>query len=83
MAAVALLNGLFVWRFLPEPPRHAAARPRTPRMKYTDRRIRPFVVVGVLMFSGMALVQQTMGFRIQDALGLSAGGRPRGRSASR
>jgi len=72
MAAVALLNGLFVWRFLPEPPRHAHA-PRTPRMKYTDRRIRPFVVVGVLMFSGMALVQQTMGFRIQDALGLSAG----------
>ena len=72
MAAVALLNGLFVWRFLPEPPRHTHAQ-RTPRMKYTDRRILPFVIVGVLMFSGMALVQQTMGFRIQDTLGLSAG----------
>ncbi len=72
MAAVALLNGLFVWRVLPEPPRQAAPR-RSPRMKYTDRRILPFIIVGVLMFSGMALVQQTMGFRFQDTLGLSAG----------
>lgn len=72
MAVVALLNGLFVWRFLPEPPRHRGGRV-TPRMKYTDPRILPFVVVGVLMFSGMAVVQQTMGFRFQDALGLSAG----------
>ncbi|HET6470617.1 MAG TPA: MFS transporter [Pseudomonadales bacterium] len=72
MAAVAFLNGLFVWRVLPEPPRHAAPS-RTPRMKYTDRRILPFVIVGVLMFSGNALVQQTMGFRIQDTLHLSGG----------
>jgi len=72
MAAVALLNGLFIWRFLPDPPRHREGR-ASPRMKYTDPRILPFVVVGVLMFSGMAVVQQTMGFRFQDALGLSAG----------
>lgn len=71
MAAVAFLNGLFVWRFLPEPPRHRP-RVRQPRMKYTDRRIFPFVIVGVTMFTGMALVQQTMGFRFQDALGLNA-----------
>jgi len=72
MAGVALLNGLFVWRFLPEPPRHSIST-RRKRMKYTDRRILPFVIVGVLMFSGMALVQQTMGFRFQDTLGLDAG----------
>ena len=71
MAALAFLNGLFVWRFLPEPPRHSAPR-RTPRMRYTDPRILPFVIVGVTMFTGMALVQQTMGFRFQDALGLGA-----------
>ncbi len=71
MAAVALLNGLFVWRFLPEPPRHRAPVLQ-PRMKYTDPRIFPFVIVGVTMFTGMALVQQTMGFRFQDALALSA-----------
>ena len=34
------------------------------------------------MFSGMALVQQTMGFPIQDTLGLSAGETARS-SASR
>ena len=72
MAAVAFLNGLFVWRYLPEPPRHRTAR-RVQRLKYTDPRILPFVVIGVLMFTGMAIVQQTMGFRFQDALGLSAG----------
>ncbi|MBX3706394.1 MAG: MFS transporter [Pseudomonadales bacterium] len=71
MAAVALLNGLFVWRFLPEPPRHSTPA-RSPRLRYTDPRILPFIVVGVVMFSGMALVQQTMGFRFQDALGLTA-----------
>ena len=72
MAGVALFNGLFVWRFLPEPPRHREmVRPR--RLRYTDPRILPFVIVGVLMFSGTALVQQTMGFRFQDALGLNAG----------
>ncbi len=71
MAAVALLNALFVWRFLPEPPRQAVSV-RPPRLKYTDQRILPFIVVGVLMFTGMGIVQQTMGFRMQDALGLNA-----------
>lgn len=71
MAAVAFLNGLFVWRFLPEPPR-ARGPARPPRMRYTDPRILPFIIVGVTMFTGMALVQQTMGFRFQDALGLDA-----------
>ena len=41
-------------------------------MKYTDPRILPFIVVGVLMFMGFGLVQQTMGFRFQDALQLNA-----------
>ncbi|MFK7916275.1 MAG: MFS transporter [Pseudomonadales bacterium] len=72
MAALALLNGLFVWRYLPEPPR-AEERAAPARLRYTDPRILPFVVVGVLMFSGFALVQQTMGFRFQDALGLGTG----------
>jgi len=72
MAALALLNGLFVWRFLPEPPQQRTTGER-PRMSYFDPRILPFVVVGVLMFTGFALVQQTMGFRFQDALNLSAG----------
>lgn len=70
MAIAALLNGLFVWRFLPELPKHSPGVV-PPRMKYTDHRILPFVIVGVTMFMGNALVQQTMGFRFQDALGLT------------
>ncbi len=72
MAALAFLNGLFVWRFLPEPPKPDRSDNPPPRMRYTDRRILPFVIVGVAMFTGFALVQQTMGFRFQDALGLDA-----------
>jgi MFS family permease len=70
MAGLALLNGLFVWRFLPELPRHSP-KVMPPRMKYGDPRILPFIIVGVTMFMGNALVQQTMGFRFQDALGLT------------
>lgn len=88
IAVLALLNGLLIWRLLPESPRFAAqsTSPATTgeaavsqtrslpsrRMPYTDRRILPFVVVGVTMFMGAALVQQTMGFRFQDAVGLTA-----------
>ena len=71
MSVVAFLNGLFVWRFLPEPPKQEG-RPRARRMKYADPRILPFIIIGVAMFTGMGLVQQTMGFRFQDVLGLSA-----------
>ncbi|MEM8768539.1 MAG: MFS transporter [Pseudomonadota bacterium] len=71
MAGVALLNALFVWRFLPEPPRQRSAK-RPPRLRYTDPRILPFIVVGILMFTGMGIVQQTIGFRFQDALELNA-----------
>ena len=40
-------------------------------MRYNSQ-ILPFIIVGVTMYTGMALVQQTMGFRFQDALGLNA-----------
>ena len=72
MALCAFLNGVFVSLFLREPPKDVSFAKR-PRMKYTDPRILPFVVVGVLMFMGNALVQQTMGFRFQDVLHLSGG----------
>ena len=73
IAVLAFLNGLFVWRFLPQSPKAKIKRTvKGPVLKYTDPRILPFIIVGVLMFMGFALVQQTMGFRFQDALGLSA-----------
>ena len=42
------------------------------QLRYWDRRILPLIVVGVTMFTGMALVQQTLPFLFQDTLNLSA-----------
>lgn len=72
VAALAFLNGLFIWRFLPESPHNPTSSRRTARLSYFDPRILPFVIVGVCMFTGFALVQQTMGFRFQDVLQLTA-----------
>ncbi|WP_339771646.1 MFS transporter [uncultured Paraglaciecola sp.] len=40
------------------------------KLKYTDPRIFPLVVAGVMLFMGFAIVQQTIAFRFQDMLGL-------------
>jgi MFS family permease len=56
---------------LPELPRHKATH-KVPRLKYTDPRILPFVIVGTCMFMGFAIVQQTIAFRFQDTLALDA-----------
>lgn len=44
---------------------------KPPRLKYTDPRIFPFVIVGIFMFMGFAIVQQTIAFRFQDILNLT------------
>ncbi len=69
-AVVTLVAAIAVLLGLPEPDRHVQTRPRS-RLSYFDRRILPFVVVGVTMFMGMAVVQQTLPFRLQDVLGLT------------
>ncbi len=72
-AGLGAITALFVLFYLPESPavKHPPTQ-RAPRLKYTDPRIRPFIAVGVLMFMGMALVQQTLPFRFQDVLFLTA-----------
>jgi MFS family permease len=70
VAGLALLNGLFVLFFVPESPHNPGAHRPVKRLRYTDPRILPFVFVGVCLFTGFALVQQTIGFRIQDVLQL-------------
>lgn len=55
---------------LPELPKEAA-KTTQPKLKYSDPRIFPIVVVGVFLFMGFAIVQQTIAFRFQDELGLS------------
>jgi MFS family permease len=59
-------------RFLPTAPPH----PHTslpPRVKLTDARVLVWIVPGIAMFMGAAVVQQTLSFRMQDALALAPG----------
>ena len=86
-AGLALATAFFVFFFLPESPgtprtgqppaeTEAAAtpiqRPTSVRLSYWDPRILPYIIVGVLMFTGMAMAQQTLPFRFQDVLDLTA-----------
>ena len=76
-SAVAITTALFVIFLLPDIPKVAPSGgqsrgPSGNRLSYFDPRILPYIIVGALMFMGMALVQQTLAFRFQDILGLSA-----------
>ncbi|MEM8491717.1 MAG: MFS transporter [Pseudomonadota bacterium] len=67
-AAAAVL----VWRLLPAlPPAQVRSRIRARRLGYLDPRIRRFVLTAVALFTGYSAIQQTLGFQLQDALGLN------------
>ena len=76
-SAVAITTALFVIFFLPDIPKVAPSTGQSrgsasQKLSYFDPRILPYIIVGALMFMGMALVQQTLAFRFQDVLGLTA-----------
>lgn len=74
MACITFVNALILWRIMPEPPvrvQKPEAAKEPVRLRYTDPRILPFLITGVLIYTGFAMTQQTMGFRFQDALGLT------------
>lgn len=45
------------------------AKPAPP-IRFTDPRIFPFLIAGVVLFTGFSLIQQTLPYRLQDSLGL-------------
>ena len=69
ITALVLLNGIFVLKYLPQSPYRQVRNEPLIKVSYFDKRILPFIAVGVLMFMGNALVIQIMGFRYQDAFG--------------
>lgn len=76
-SGVALTTALFVIFLLPDipksqPPVGQSEATKAKKLSYFDPRILPYIIVGALMFMGMALVQQTLAFRFQDVLGLTA-----------
>ncbi len=66
------IGGVLAYFFLPSAPPLATGGVR-PKVKFTDRRVLRWVIAGTAMFMGAAVVQQTLSFRIQDALHLDAG----------
>jgi MFS family permease len=72
-AALAVVSALTIWRFLPEegPPRHEPI-PRRSRMRVTDHRIFPFLVVATAMQAARATTVITFAFFLQDRLRLDA-----------
>jgi MFS family permease len=60
------------WWLAPHPAgvRRATGAPVRRPVAFTDPRILPFLLAGVTLFTGFSLIQQTLPFRMQDALGL-------------
>ncbi|OFA31920.1 MFS transporter [Glaciecola punicea] len=67
---ITLVVAVLTLYTLPELPKKTVIK-KQPRLKYTDPRIFPLIVAGVLLFMGFAIVQQTIAFRFQDELQLS------------
>ena len=65
-----LIVGIIVFYLLPDAPRQIVTQ-MPKKMRRTDPRIFAFFVMGVLMFMGFSIVQQTMAFRLQDSLNLT------------
>lgn len=71
-AGVTLITAWVVWRYLPEAPKVAVpehvAGGSHDGPGYFDPRVFPFLVVGVSLYIGFSVIQQTLGFYIQDRL---------------
>ena len=71
-ACLAAMSGLLVWRALPPgDPSHRVKRDLKRKLSYTDRRIALFLACAFGIFIGFSGIQQTLGFQLQDKMGLT------------
>ncbi len=70
-AGATLLAALAIARYLPRVGSRRTQHEPTARLRITDTRILPFMIIGFFMFMGFAVVQQTIAFRMQDVLVLT------------
>lgn len=69
--ALSACAAILVWRLLPiTPPRDRLKRKGPARLRFSDPRLRAYVLTGVALFTGFSAIQQTLGFLIQDTLAL-------------
>lgn len=71
VAGATLLAAVLVALWLPRAP-VTWTRGETAHAGLWDKRVFPFIAVGVTMYTGFAIVQQTLGYYFQDKLQLTA-----------
>jgi MFS family permease len=72
-AILAAASAFAIWRLLPETgPPHPHAATRGVRMRATDRRVVPFLIVGAALQAVRAITTITLALFLQDTLALSA-----------
>jgi MFS family permease len=64
--AIALISTIMLAVVLQEPPRTASGPAPKRKLKLTDKRTFPYILVGFLTFFAFSLASQTIGFYIQD-----------------
>ena len=73
-AALAVLSAVAIWNWLPEtPPHRVSPAAAVPRVRFTDPRVRPFVLISILVQAARSTTTITLAFFLQDRLGLDAG----------
>ena len=70
-AIVALVSAVLIWLFLPEPPARVTP-PGVQKLRFTDPRIRPYLIINFFSSYVMSTVHQVGGFYFQDVLHLTA-----------
>ncbi|MEQ8516989.1 MAG: MFS transporter, partial [Chromatocurvus sp.] len=69
--ALSACAAILVWRLLPiTPPRDRRQRDGPARLRFSDPRLRAYVLTAIALFTGFSAIQQTLGFLVQDTLSL-------------
>jgi MFS family permease len=71
-AVLTLIAAVLVWKLLPDSGLDISKKRVLPRLKYFDPRYRVYLGIGLVMYTMMGMVQQTLGFYFQDVLHLES-----------
>ena len=71
-ALLTLVGGLVIWKRLPDSGLDISKKRRLATLRYLDPRYRVYLGIGLLVFTVMGMVQQTLGFYFQDLLQLNS-----------
>ncbi len=69
-AGIGIAGAVIAWYLLPEPPRHADTRNKV-TMKFSDRRLRPFLIMWFAFFLTFMALQLILSFYLQDEYGIT------------